>query len=211
MAEVDIQITNGRGELKGLTVANPQGFSNANAFELGNIALQVDPGSLTEEVIVIDEITISGARLLAEMKGMGQTNLQALLDNVQGDGSGAKDASASAKTDSSAAPEVKLAVKSFTFSDSVVELATEEWGDRTIKLPAIKVNDIGSKDAGLTPEQLAEAMIQPVLKSAESSVKKDLEALARDKAEEKLKEKLNEKLGDEKANQLNQLKSLFGK
>lgn len=210
LQEVNIEITNGRGELTGLSVANPKGFSGANAFELGKIALQINPSSLTEDVIVIDEITITGAQLLAELKGMGNTNLQALMDNVQGGASSEPKANeTSSSSDSGKA--IKLAVKKFTFSDSNIELATEEWGDRTIKLPAIKVNNIGSKDSGLTPEQLAEAMIQPILKSAEKSVKRDLEKLAKEKAEEKLKEKLNDKLGSEKVEQLNQLKSLFGK
>ncbi|MEC8429701.1 MAG: hypothetical protein VXZ35_14790 [Pseudomonadota bacterium] len=210
LAGVDIEITNGRGELSGLTIANPKGFSNNNAFELGTIALQVDPSSLSGDVVVIDEILISGAHLLAEQKNLTETNLQALMNNMQGGTSvGSGENTKPAASDSSSS--VKLAVKKFTFSDSNIQVVTQEWGERTIKLPSISVADIGSKDAGLTPEQLAQAMIQPVLKAAEKSVKRDLEKLAKEKLEEKAKEKLKEKLGDEKLQQIDQLKSLFGK
>lgn len=211
LAAADIEITNGRGELSGLTIANPKGFSNSNAFELGTIALQVDPASLTGDVIVIDEILISGAKLLAEQKNLTDTNLQALLDNMQGGSDASTSSAPTAADDTMSSESVKLAVKKFTFSDSNIQVVTEQWGERAIKLPSISVSDIGSADAGLTPEQLAEAMIQPVLKAAEKSVKKDLEELAKDKLEEKAREKLQEKLGDEKLEQLDQLKSLFGK
>lgn len=210
LANVNIEISNGRGELSGLTIANPKGFSSANAFELGTVALQVDPSSLTGDVIVIDEILISGAQLLAEQKNLTDTNLQALMNNLQGGGS----ASQGQKTPSGSSASgdaVKLAVKKFTFSDSNIQVVTQEWGDRNISLPSISVANIGSADAGLTPEQLAQAMIQPVLKAAEASVKRDLETLAKEKLEAKAKEKLKEKLGDEKLQQLDQLKSLFGK
>lgn len=213
LAEVNIEITEGRGELSGLTIANPKGFSNNNAFELGTIALQIDPASLTNDVIVIDEILISGANLLAEQKGMTGTNLQALMDNMQSGASAKPEASEKETTasESSKGESVKLAVKKFTFSDSNLEVVTEEWGDRTIKLPSISVANIGSEKQGLTPEQLAQAMIQPILKAAEKSVKKDLEKLAKEKLEEKAREKLKDKIGGEKLEQLDQLKSLFGK
>ena len=136
LAEVDIQLMQGRGELRGLTVANPQGFSRANAFSLGEIALQIDPASLTGDVIVINEIVITGAQLLAEHKNIKDTNLQALFDNVSGNENNQTSSSQASTTDAS--QQVKLAIEQFTFSASEIKLMTEKWGERSVKLPTIR-------------------------------------------------------------------------
>ena len=39
---VDISIREGRGSIKGLTVANPDGFKKGNAFSLGDITVDID-------------------------------------------------------------------------------------------------------------------------------------------------------------------------
>lgn len=210
LAEVNIKVTEGRGELRGLTVANPRGFSDASAFSLGEIALEIDTESLTGDVIVIDEILIKNASLLAEQKGLKDTNLQALLNNVQSNSAGAnKPQAETQKTE--AGSDVRLAVKKFTFADSDMKLVSEQLGEHTVKLPAINLTNLGSKEKGLTPEELANAVIEPLIAQAKRAAQDRLEDLAKEKAKEELNKKLTEKLGEDGAEKLNQLKSLFGK
>lgn len=210
LAEVKIDITDGRGELRGLTVANPKGFSVANAFSLGETALEIDPSSLTGDVIVINEVLISNATLLAEQKGLKDTNLQALLDNIQSSTtSTSKQPAQNAATDDG--KEILLAVKKFTFADSTMTLMSEQFGEHTLKLPPIHLSNLGSKEAGLTPEQLATAVVKPLVAQAKKAAQDRLEDMAKEKATEKLNEKLTEKLGKDGAEKINQLKSLFGK
>ena len=212
LSEVDIVLTEGKGALRGLTIANPSGFSNANAFSLGEVSLQIDPASLTGDVIVINEILITGAQLLAEQKNIKDTNLQALLNNVTAGSSNASSASSTAESGATdSGDSVRLAVEKFTFSASEVRLVTEQWGERTLKLPAIKLKNLGSKDKGLTPAELTQAVLKPILAQAKAAVSKQLEEIAKDKAEAKMKEKLDDELDDEQKGQLNKLKSLFGK
>ncbi|MAZ86322.1 MAG: hypothetical protein CL693_01640 [Cellvibrionaceae bacterium] len=211
LSEVHIDITEGRGELRGLTVANPEGYSPANIFSLGQTVLDIDTSSLGGDVIVINEITIKGANLLAEQKGLKDTNLQALLDNIQ---SGSKSASSSTEPDQTSdasGSDVLLAVEKFTFADSNMKLVSEQFGEHSLTLPSIKLTDLGTKDKGLTPEELANAVVKPLLAQAKKAAQKRIEALAKEKAEEKINEKLNEKLGEDGAKKLNELKSLFGK
>lgn len=211
LSEVEIDITEGRGELRGLTVANPEGYSSANIFSLGQTVLDIDTSSLGGDVIVINEITIKGANLLAEQKGLKDTNLQALLDNIQ---SGSKSTAGSAQEDQSSeetGSDVLLAVEKFTFADSNMKLISEQFGEHSLTLPPIKLTNLGSKDKGLTPEELANAVVKPLLAQAKKAAQKRIESLAKEKAEEKLNEKLNEKLGEDGAKKLNELKSLFGK
>lgn len=210
LERVDLSLMEGRGELYGLQIDNPPGYQSAYAFSMGQVALQVEPKSLTGKVIVINEILIDGAKLIAEQKDLTRTNLQDLLDNVKGQGASAPSESTSA-SDESPAADVRLMVEKFSFVNSGIRLITTEWGERTLKLPGINITDIGDREVGLTPEQLTQALLDPILAQAKASVANNLEDLAKEKAQEKLKEKLDEKLTDEQKGQIQQLKGLLGR
>ncbi|MBR9911887.1 MAG: hypothetical protein GYB33_16200 [Gammaproteobacteria bacterium] len=207
--EVKITLTEGRGELRGLNVGNPKGFSSANALSMGEVALEIDPASVTGPVIVINEVLISNTQLLAELKGLKDSNLQALYNNVRANTAGSGKAQAQPAAGDQA--EVRLAVKKFTFADGSIQLVSDQLGEKTLKLPAIRLRDLGSVEQGLTPDELAAAVMQPILAAAKEAVQDYVEGMAKDKAKEALKDKLSEKLGEDGAEKLDQLKSLFNR
>lgn len=202
----DFTIMEGRGELLGLKVGNPKGFTTDHAVALEKIALEVDPASLTGEVIIIREVLIDGISLIAEQKGLTQNNLQSLLNNIKQQGS-QKEQTQSPDSDpsNSGGEEVRLMVENFKFTNSTVTVVTEKWGEKKASLPAIELSDLGDKQTGLTPSQLAQAVISPLLEQAKKAASNVLE----DKAKDKLKEKLSEKLSDEQKEKLDELKSFF--
>ena len=73
--EVDLSLFSGKGEIRGLTIDNPDDFDTGFAFELDRIFITLDIGSLRSDVIVIHEITIDGARLIAEQKLLRKNSL----------------------------------------------------------------------------------------------------------------------------------------
>lgn len=204
----NIELTKGKGSLQNLTVANPSGFSQANAVEMGAVVLHIDPESLLGDVKVIKEITVDGAKLLAEQKNLKDTNLQALLDNIQQSAGPAKEEPEPAEK----GPDVRLMVEKFRFTNGQLNLKSAQFGERSINLPTIALDNIGDKTTGLTPEQLGQAVVAPLLEQVKAAVTKELTKLAKEKAEEKLKEKLQEKLTDKIGGEaVNKLKSLFGR
>lgn len=212
LEDVKISLTEGRGELFGLTIANPKGFSKANAFSLGEIALDIDTASLTGDVIVINEILISKAHLLAEQKGLTENNLQTLMDNVKAKSAqGASGSKTESTSTESEGADVLLAVKKFTFKDSDMRILSDQWGEQTLKMPTISLANLGSADKGLTPDELATAVIKPLIAQAKKAAQKHLESMAKEKAAEKVNEELSKQLGEDGAKKLNELKSLFGK
>lgn len=213
---VDIKLLDGKGELSNFSIANPEGFSSPYLFKADKILLQVDPTQLTEPVKVIKEITIDGVDIVAEQKGL-TTNIQVLLDNLPT----SKDSSASTDEPSSESADVLLMIEKLNFINNSVTLKTEEYGEYKLELPAIVQNNIGSKNKGLTPVELGQAILKPFLdkaqNAAESKVKEVVKNEITDKAkakaeeelkkqEEKLKDKISEKLGDDAESKL---KSLF--
>lgn len=209
LAEVEIQLSAGRGDLKGLSVANPAGYQKPHAFSLGEIALDIDPASLTKDVVVIDEILVSAAQLVAEYKDTKNNNLQSLLDNIQSGSGTAKETSAPQTEAESAPSDVLLAVRKFTFEGTTIDVVTPKWGERKVTLPAIHLSDLGSPSKGLTPEQLTQTVIKQLLDQAKKAVSSDLKTLAKDKAKKELKEKLAGKISAEDKEKLEGLKSLF--
>lgn len=202
-----LTLSDGRGELKGLRIANPPGYGSPNAFQMQEIALQVDPGSITGDVIVISEVLVDGAVLTAEQKGLN-TNLKDLLNNIE---------SAAGATPASKAPaeepstEIRLMVKKFSFINSSATVITRQWGDKSLQVPDIVMTDIGDKETGLTPEQLANTMTKTLLKRTETAVAKYLEKLARDAGKKELEKQLDKNLSAEDKEKLKGLKSMFDK
>lgn len=213
LSSVNISLKEARAEFKGFAVANPAGFKSDNAFSFDNITFDIDPKSLQTDVIVIDEMRISGVNITAEQKGL-DSNLQALIKQINknvGGGGSSTEENATAKE----GPDVKLAIKSLVFNDNKLNLITEKYGDYVVEMPKIEASNLGSATNGLTPAQLGKAIAEPLLKQAKNTAEKRLKKLAeeniKDKAEEKLQEKLDASVSDETKQKLKDVKGLFGK
>jgi len=216
LAAVDISLENGRGQLSGLQVANPNGYSTPYAIQMGTIVLQIDTATVlkNEKVKVIKNITINQAKVIAEQsaESFTRTNLQDIADKLSAGNSTASDDSKAQQSS-----DIRLMVEQFNFTNGDIRLVSKQFGERTIKMPDIKLRNIGDKKNGLTPEQLGQAVMGPILEQVKKHAQKELTKIAKDKAKEKLKSKLEEKLlkklggGDKASDKLNKLKDLFGK
>jgi hypothetical protein len=200
-------LQDGRGELHGLSIANPPGYQSASAFQMDQVALQVDPASLAGDVIVIREILVDGARLVAEQKAL-KTNLKELLENIEKSTGGAGEPAPEPAAEGAG---VRLMVEKFSFTNSSASVLTEQWGEKSLSVPDIVMQDIGDKETGLTPEQLASTMTKALMKSAERAVSDYIENLARDAAKQELEKQIDSKLGEDDKAKLKGLKSMFDK
>ncbi|WP_138223259.1 hypothetical protein [Nibricoccus aquaticus] len=156
----------GKGTLKGLTVGNPAGWTTPRAFYLGEISIDIEPGSITKDTIVINSIIINEPEITFETK-ITTSNLQDLLKNIQksseSSGSTSPQPQPSGGDTKPAEPgkEVKLEVKSFRLEKAKVIVA----GGGTsvpVEIPAIVMENLGTREGGLTPEQLATAVIKEI-------------------------------------------------
>lgn len=197
--DVELNLAQGGATISGLTIANPEGFSAESLFTMGNITVDIDPASLSETVYVIERISVDGARVLAEQVG-GGTNLQALLNNMEGAG-------AQSSTDASGSADVRLAVESLNFSNGSVSLRSDVFGEREFALPNITMANLGSRENGLTPDELGAEIADRLVGEVTDAVTDEIKDLAREAAKAKLKEQLGEKT----AEGLNKLKGLFGR
>ena len=171
LAEVELDLTSGKGALRGLSVGNPEGFETPSAFQLGAISVNVDTGATSGDKIVITEIVIDKPDVTYELGG-GGSNIDAIQKNVdaymaQFGGGGDK---AVPKEDSGEGPKLiieNLYVRGGTVNVSATILAGKKM---TAPLPDIHLKDIGKEDDGATPAEVAEELLTSISDGATKAV-----------------------------------------
>lgn len=179
---VDIQLREGRGTLENLRIENPEGFSSSDAISFGEITLDIDPGSLTSEPIVVETIRIADPSLLLEVGEDGAVNLRTLQQSVNDYTSRSEEAS----RDPGGSAPPRLAVKELTVDGGTLVLdATAVGGERTERtLGSFTLRDLGGAD-GVPADQMGQEILRAVLRRA-------MEKGALDELKRKAKDALGE-------------------
>lgn len=168
---VDISLTDGRGTLTGIEIANPDGYDAENAFSLGEITLDIDPESVTGSPIVIDAVIVAAPEVTYEMNTALSSNIQDLLDNIQRQSSGgAKKSEAPAE----GGEEVLLRIRRFEFRDGRLAADTRAAGGKQVelKLPPFTMTDVGGANgapAGKIGAEVLQAYGQSVVQTVARS------------------------------------------
>ena len=164
--EVKIELTSGKGALRGLTVGNLPGFKSDRALSLGEIGLQLDTGSVTKDTIVIKEISITAPEVTYEF-GLKGSNLDALKRNVDAYSAQGKDKGKAA--DSATGEDgKKMVIEHLYVRNGKVNVSATEIQGKTAStpLPAIHLTDIGKKTGGATAAEVAEQVLDAISREA---------------------------------------------
>jgi hypothetical protein len=155
LAGASISPFSGAGSLTGLSVGNPQGWSNANALYLGRIDFAVQPSSLFHEVIVINDLSVAEPAFVYETH-IVSSNIGDLLKNIEA-AVGSK-----AESDTKAEKPRKFIVKHLRLQNAKVSIGV---GAAAIPLPMpdVELVDLGVKEGGLTSSQLSFAIMRAVM------------------------------------------------
>ena len=191
---VKIDLANGAGGIKGLTVANPKGFAMPYAFSLGEIRTGIDLQSLQEEPYIIDEITVLAPQVFVEINEANKTNLNELKKNLTAGSTSAQDKKSQVSEDS--AEEPRLIIRRVTFADGTIQARVAALQDKEyqLKLPKLEMSNLGGSK-GATASELASEILSRLTDRASDVVKKDII----DKELNKLKDKAQQKIDAEKA------------
>ncbi|MCK5546821.1 MAG: hypothetical protein KAI27_05570 [Rhodospirillaceae bacterium] len=170
----NIDLTNQRGALMGLSVANPDGFKTPYAFNFGAIGLELGQGS-TRSLLVIDKIVIDKPEITYEI-GKAGSNVDAIQQNVDrftSIASGSDEKSSGEK--SSATPSdggIKMIINDLYIRGGKINVSASLMQGKTIttNLPEIHLKDIGKKSGGADAGQVAELLIDAISKHAGGAV-----------------------------------------
>ncbi len=184
---VSIDLGEARAEIAGLSVGNPAGYSG-NALSLGRFLVRIDPATVTEDVIVLKEVTVSGATVNLIQRATG-SNLRELMQNLESAGGLQQPAA-------DEGPGRKLVIERFVLEDASASVSLPDLDEqRSVDIPRIQLTDIGRAAGGATGTEVARQVLEPVIERVlQSAATESVKDRAREKLDQ-LKEGLMDRLG----------------
>jgi hypothetical protein len=171
VSSVDVELREGRATVRGLTVANPAGFSDHPALALGEIVVAIDVASVQERSpLVLSEVRVLRPTVSAELAA-GGLNLDVLRKNVA---SAPGDAGAESTPEAPAGEPLRIAVGRFDFEEGRLHADTTAVGGdaHDLALPPVHLSRLGG-DAGAPPAEIGERALEAILAKAVQTVAKD--------------------------------------
>jgi len=151
----------GGGQLVGLFVGNPEGWTSDKAFYLGSVRASLDPKSLLGDYVMVNEVFIDGPEFVYERRLLGGSNIDALLKQIETNTRGGTQIPPADPAKPAGKPR-KFAVKSFVLQNATMSLIA---GGQTISvpLPTLTITDLGVAEGGITADQAALKVLRQVL------------------------------------------------
>lgn len=170
--DVSISILDGTGTIDGITIQNPEGFSDNPAIKLQQIQMDVDLYSLLSDTIVVKELRIQKPELFVEQKADGN-NLNALNQKLQ----------------TQPPSETSMVIDYLLVADGRVTLTADIGEEKTVEgeFSKIEIEGIG-RQGNNTMSQAMQQILEPILQRAlQEAVEQGLMDKAKDALQDLLK------------------------
>ena len=194
--QVKLSPFSGSGVIEGFQIGNPKGFTGPYAVRIGRAEVALDTKSVSTEKIVIQHIHINDPEINLEA-GLGGTNLKHIADNAKNFASqqtpktgkgGSTPAAPSA--DSKPAKPIKFQVNELLISGAKLSASVAgvvPGAEAKLTLPEIRLTNIGSDGAGISPAELTALVLSHIsTEAAKASASGSLKNLLQGGAAEKL-------------------------
>jgi hypothetical protein len=155
---VKLAPVDGTGELRSLVIGNPKGFRSPRAATVGTIELQVDPATVTKDVVLVKRVVVLSPSITYEPGSRG-SNFDAFQRNVE----------RYVGTDRQAAKSSggrKLIVERLTIKGARVTYAPQVASGKatlSFNLPDIQLANVGKSRGGVTPGELAKIVVDALV------------------------------------------------
>lgn len=166
--DVSISILDGSGTIDGITIHNPEGFSDQPAVRLQQINMKVDLFTLLSDTVIVEELRIQKPELYFEQTPKGN-NLNALNQ----------------KLSEQPSSETSMIIDYLLVSDGRVTLTADIGEEKTVEgeFSKIELEGIG-RQGNNTMEQAMQQVLEPILQRAlQEAVERGLKDKAKDALE----------------------------
>ena len=171
----------GSVEVKGLTVANPKGYTAENLLSLGGVRVKVNPKSLLSDTIVVEDITVTKPEITYEMPDFTTSNVMQIQQNI------AKNTASDSKAEpveeeaaqpvAESKPSKNVIIKKVLVEGGALSAITPLQNNDTaltLEMPAIELTGIGEGKAKMTISESITEIFNKILFNATSVVTKAL-------------------------------------
>ena len=166
VTSVEISAREGTGQITGLNIGNPPGYTSPQAFKMDMIRLGINYDSIGKQPLVISELKIQNPVVDLELKTDGTTNLQQLMNNMEQNSSKADQTAAEQQPDpplgGKEGEPARIAIKELAVTGVAVQVRALDQPSETVILPDIILSDVGQQ-AGLTPAELGQLIIGEII------------------------------------------------
>jgi len=183
---VALSLLGGSAAIDDLSIANPSGFSSADAFRLGEIQVRVDRSTLLSNPVVIDEISIVAPQVQFEVDANGTSNVDVIRHHLAQFRSAAKGSAPGTAPTSpgprqptvvpsarkEAAGARRFLIKRLSIHGAQLAIDTSALGGerRVVTLPDSEETDIGARGGGATGSELAALVVGALVRDVAATV-----------------------------------------
>ena len=168
--DVSISVFGGSGTIDGITIHNPDEFSDSSAVQLQQISMKIDLSTLLSDTIVVDSLIIQEPRLYFEQTAAGN-NLNALTENI----------------DMSSSGETSMIIDYLLVEQGSVRAYTDVGGEQRsaqAEFEQFVLTGIGRNESN-TIKQTLRQILEPIIeRAAQEAVKEGLLEQAKDKLQD---------------------------
>lgn len=151
VGSVSISLSDGKGTLRGVSVANPEGFSSANALYFGEVTLQLDLASIRSTPVVLEQVFIDAAQVRLEMNEQGTSNFDVLRKNLQKSSGGSGS--------SGEGSETRITIQSFEARNGKIDVDAPQLAEEmSIDLPTVRRSNLGGS-GGAPPGEIGKQLL----------------------------------------------------
>jgi hypothetical protein len=167
---IDIALLDGRTSLKNLNIANVEGFGADNLMQLGSGTVAINLQSLTEDIVIIPEISFSDLTLNIEQKDRA-SNVGTLMQrlNTAPRTKGPQDTKPTAQKDSEAESKqfiIERVVLNRIRVNAKISALNNVITDTSITIPSIRLNNIGKSADGLPMQEVIRELVSAILNAS---------------------------------------------
>lgn len=151
VGEVSVSPWNGRGEVSGLLIGNPEGYEGDYAIRVPTAAVEVELGSVLGETIVVERIHIRNPQVRLETVEE-RMNLRQIRDNI-------------ARTVGEEDPGPPRDRKKYIIREFILEGGKVSVRDSGLQesLPTVQLQGIGAQEGGILGEAAVQQIIDAVI------------------------------------------------
>lgn len=182
---VSIKLTEGTGQITGLTVASPKGYKTDDAFSMKLLQLGIDLPSVGKSPLILNELVIDSPLVTMEMNEKGGSNLQEISDNVSANTSAADKEASKAQQEAGGEP-LRILIRKLIIKDVsyAIHSPVEKLDNATGTLPTITLTNVGGNNGG-TPGEIGKVIIGDLAKrvikqAAEAGIKSAVKSKLQD-------------------------------
>ena len=165
---VELQPLQGRGVIRGLTVANPEGFTDPHAVKVAQLELVLDTATLTKAVVRIQKIAIQSPELYVQRKA-GGTNFDVLQRNAKRHAAGADGEPQNASNGP------RFIIDTFRVVRPTAQARADALGPVVVPvaLGDVSLDAIGAQRGGVTATELTNEIVNAVVRNLVAGVRFD--------------------------------------